>query len=938
MRSRSLRRLIFAGLVGVFVLVAGALGMNLYLNGEYLPKLLGQELRGLKLQYSFAWSLWPGRIHVEDLSLHGEEHGFGWHLSAGRAQVVADVGALLDKEVSLKRLVLTEATVTIRPRGEDLEPARSLAADGAGWAIVVPVVEVDGLRRLEVGPYTFEGDIDAEGSISVTADRVLTMGDTFIRVNGGAVKVDGHATLEGLRGEGTAGMDATPLSTARGSELLAGLRGTSTLKARVVGLPFLPDLPGLPVPLELVEGAGPVKTTVAMKGGAVQPGAELSWDVEEATLRASGFRFDGGFSLRAEVVEEEGEVRTRCALSFGDFRVGRDEDGAPPLASGEGMTLHLDAPNVDLGRANVFADDLQAALAKWPATLTFERVRLLGEERTVQWAASLDALEARVDLSAAAAPSRTLLLTRARGQGATIHLRPRLSKEQATAQLLRHLPPIPELASPPLKRGGAPKSLLARAALNPWSLRAEDVEVTGIREVWLESYRYEGAGRMEGAFLYEAGGRLSAGPLHFTLKDGSVHVAKWRAAKGVRGRLEAHVRPFDLQEAEGFGFFRALTARADLQGELDEVDFIRHFPHVPMPAELGGGQGPLDAKIALRDGVVQAGSEVKWETKAVQASTHGHRFIGPFSLAARWVDRDGEPRLKLEGRVSPYRLTKVGDDKALVSGRLATMRIDAPRFDLAHPSFEPLTQVQVVDGKVPDLRALNDYLPKDLPLKMEAGAGTFEGRVAFSHKGAAWADFGVGGKQAALVYDKLQVKGDWSCEVQLGNVNLTTGDADIRSAKVQLANMTLREGSRANDGWFGRIDVTRGTVRPGGEVLLSGELETTMRDGRPLIAFFASETDLLPGWARSLITLQALRATSHFRVGGDMVELDRLMARGQSLELRGRLRKKGVSQWGDMLVHARGQEVGVALRGSRVEFKLMGAAAWYRAQLLDPRW
>jgi hypothetical protein len=960
MKARLLRRVVFALLVGVFLLVAGLLGVNVYLNGEYLPKLVRSELAGLDVRHDFAWSVWPGRLHFEDLRLRGEEHGFAWEISAGRARVITDVGALLDRRLALERLVLSDVTVRLRPRvhyldatpeylavlpslpfaegdllheGPALPPA--LRPKSAGWAISIPAVEVEDLRAVHVERYNFEGRVDAQGSLSLTADRVLTLGDTRVELKSGNIRVDGLPVLKGLAGQGRMALDETSLGTARGSALLSGLRGESELRAEVVGLPFLPSLPGLPLPIELEAGTGPLRTVVSVKNGAVQPGAVLEWDVPDATLRASGFHFRGALGLRATVVEEQGASRTRCQLTFDDFRMGRD--WRAPLASGKRLVLGLDAPNVDLSRTDRFAHDLGEALRRWPAQLAVDALRLTGEERTLQWEATLERLSATVDVSAA--QLRTLLLTRARGAGAKVRVRPRLEKAEASAQALRFFPPIDGLPTPPLKETTrTPASLAQRAAQNPWSVRVEDARVEDLRELWLETYRFEGKAAVQGGFLYAAGGQMSAGPLELDLQEGALHVARWRAAKGVTGRVEATARPFDLQEAEGYGFFRHITSRAELSAQLDEVDFIRHFPTVPMPAELGGGQGPLHASVAVRDGVVQAGSLVRWETKAVQASTHGHRFVGPFSLEARWADAGGEPRLRLEGRVSPYRLTRVGDDKALVGGKLATLRIDSPKFDLARPSFEPVTQVQVVDGQVPDLRAINGYIPSDLRLKMEAGAGTFTGKVAFPHRGAAWAEFKVAGRAAALTYDKVQVKGDWSCEAKLGNVSLTTGDADILSASVVLNNMAMREGSRSNDGWFGRVDVTRGKVRPGQKVLVTGALETTMRDGRPLVSLFAAESDLLPGWARSLITLQALRATSEFRLGQDMVELDRLAARGQSLEIRGRVRKQGQSQWGDMLVLSRGQEVGLALRGARVEFKLIGAAAWYRAQMLEPRW
>ena len=175
-------------------------------------------------------------------------------------------------------------------------------------------------------------------------------------------------------------------------------------------------------------------------------------------------------------------------------------------------------------------------------------------------------------------------------------------------------------------------------------------------------------------------------------------------------------------------------------------------------------------------------------------------------------------------------------------------------------------------------------------------------------------------------------------EAKLGNVNLATADADILQATVLIDDMVMREGSRSRDGWFGRVDVSKGKVRPGSRILLEADIDTTLRDGRPLVAFFIAETEMLPGWVRSLITLQAMRATARVRLGEGLLELDGLSARGQSMEILGRLRRDGQAQRGDMLVKSRGQEVGVAVRGARFELKLLGAERWYRQQLLEPRW
>lgn len=957
---RLIKRALFAAFAVVFVLSALLVAVNVYLNGEYLPRLIKSEQSFVTVEYRLAWTVWPGHVNLEGLKVHGDERTFAWDITADGAKIVADISALTDRKIELERLELKGVTAHVRPRlhyldadadylaalpqvnmggssllAEGPQPPVELRREKDPWTVRIDQARVTDLNGLWVDRFRFIGRADAQGSVALDEGRVLTTGPLKISLHEGVVSVDGATTLRNLEGGGTSQLGPVDLTAARGWGLLSTLSGDTSLKGEVVELAFLPKLPGLPVPLELQGAQGPISTTVSMKDGAVLPGAVLEWEAKNASVKLEGFHARGAMTLHAKVDHTPSGLRTLATATFSDFWLGRE--WKPPLSTAKKMVLELVAPNVDLGRASRFDQDLRAMFANEPAKLTVEEARLLGEERALQWEATADVLTASVDLSKAEA--RELSLVDTRTSGVRVRLRPRVTQAEATPVYLKHLPPIDGLPSPPLRAATAPIEPEAeRAAQNPWSIRAEDALVEDLRELWLEAFRFEGRATVRGGFHYEAGGRLSLGPLRTQLHDGTVQVARWKAVSKLSGKIDAELKPVDLEAQQGPSFFRTFGAKSEVQGQLEDVNFIRHFPSVPIPAELQGGQGGIRARITVKDGVVQSGSEVHWDTRSLQASVHDYRFVGPFSLDARWSDSRGGPRMFVEGHVSPYRVTRVTEEKPLLGGKLISWRMEAPAFDLAHPTFEPMTYGEVHDGTVPDLSVLNAFVPDNLPLKMEKGSGTFTGKVWFTHKYQAWAEFKVGGIGAQLVYDKVFVKGDWSCQAKLANVNLNTGAGDITSALVLLNNMAMREGSRSHDPWFGRLEMTKGSVRPKEALLLSGDVDTTMRDGRPLIAFMAAETDLLPAWARSLVTLNALRATGKFRLGKDRIEVDSLNARGQSVEIRGRMRKQGTRQWADMLLVSRGQQVGVALRGTRVEFKILGAAAWFREQMLAPKW
>jgi hypothetical protein len=918
MKVRLPRRVLSAARVTMLVLLASVVAVNVYLNTEYLPRLLGKLRTGLEVEYALAWTLWPGTVHVRGLTLKGEEPHFHWELEADFASVDARLSSLSSDRLSLERLSLAGTRARLRSKQHDPATALPLSDD---WQVVIEDLRIDGLRDLRVDTWRFVGRMDARGSFFVEPGRIVRLGPTRVQVGKGTFELDGRSALDVVAAQFHGALGPVDLHEAEGLALFATLGADAELQGVVKDIGVLSRLPGLPSPLALEDGQGPVKTKVWVKDGRVQPGSELDWSAQQVKGRLDGFEFAGGLSLRVWVDALDEVIRTRARATLTGFSLGRD--GSLPLALAHSAQLEIDAPGLDASRAHLFADELAQAWTSWPGRLVLEKPSSAGALPALQWGASFERIQTQVDLSRIA--EHRLVFRGAKANGAKIRLRPR-GAGQSPAQL-KLLPPLDPPPPPPLD-----------LPANLCSLEVAEATVEELQEVWLEAYRFEGQARAQGGFRYESDGRLHTGPIRLSVTEGTLRIARWKAAEQLRGELELSLADTDLQAARGYGFFRKLSARAELSAQLAEVDFLRHFPTLPIPAQLGGGQGPASLRVSLRDGVVQSGSEVRWSSPGAQASTHGYIVQGPLHLEAVWTEGPSEPRMRLEARISPYRVTKLGGERPLVRGERLTLRMDAPSFDLARPSFQPHTAVQVVDGKVPDLRVINHYLPKELPLKMDHGSGSFSGRLAWSHTGAAHASLEVGGKGAELIYDKTRLKGNWSCKAELANVNLLTAEADLTQATLLFHDMEIREGARSREGWFGRVDVTGGKVRPGQPVSLEADIETTLRDGGPLVSFFSSQTELLPGWLRGQITLQALRATARVRVGPGLLEVNELNARGQGMEIRGRMRRQGTRQWGDMLVSTRAQQVGIAIRGPRFELKLVGPARWYREQLKDPQW
>jgi hypothetical protein len=67
--ARRLVRLATLTLVGAALLCLA--GMNVFLRTRLFRDLISADPGSLRVEYASAYSLWPGRIHVEGLSIRG---------------------------------------------------------------------------------------------------------------------------------------------------------------------------------------------------------------------------------------------------------------------------------------------------------------------------------------------------------------------------------------------------------------------------------------------------------------------------------------------------------------------------------------------------------------------------------------------------------------------------------------------------------------------------------------------------------------------------------------------------------------------------------------------------------------------------------------------------------------------------------------------------
>lgn len=328
----------------LYLLLANAL-----LQSGMTERRLSQALPGTHLEWSSAWSAFPGHLALEDLTL--------------------------DSQGTQRRPLRLEAQEITAW----LAPTALLRRE---WRLAS--VEATGIRHLKLGNITLEGSgrlsLDRaswrQGELSISAVD-LTLDNATLR--------NADTTLgEDLRLEGRLSLDPLALSQRRGGEVLRSVSGRLDLAgqgdAAALLDRFLADQAWLGV-----QGRGAFEGRLEIEQGRLLPESEFSLTstaltvtLDESSLSASDrrYRLRGQGELTARVTPmaqgAEQDAQTRLEIALDKLEMHRN-DGEAALLQGEEFRLSLRAESPALYRAPVALDE---ASLTWTAMIVPDIARL----------------------------------------------------------------------------------------------------------------------------------------------------------------------------------------------------------------------------------------------------------------------------------------------------------------------------------------------------------------------------------------------------------------------------------------------------------------------------------------------------------------------------------------------------------------------------------
>ncbi|HEX8702087.1 MAG TPA: hypothetical protein VF815_24870 [Myxococcaceae bacterium] len=413
---------------------------------------------------------------------------------------------------------------------------------------------------------------------------------------------------------------------------------------------------------------------------------------------------------------------------------------------------------------------------------------------------------------------------------------------------------------------------------DPWKLLLHGIHVQDVHEVEVLAVRLKGATEASGSLELVPGHRVSVRDAQVKLGPGELAYEDAAFARIEQGSgafsLETQRRGADqgLDLIEGltggrFQFTATHPALHELSKRTSEADGV----------SLKGGEGKLKVDLHVKEGRLAKGTQIQGSAEPLLVSMGSLRLKAPWKfLLDVYTREDGVERLGLKLTLGPVR---VDGGKALA--------LETPEVLL------------LLGAKAPRL----NELPSDAQLELHA-------------------------KQLQANWGSALLKGHVHVEADARKMSLHKGKVSLQGSQVQLQEVSVRTGGDEERNWEGTLTFPEATLAlspPSAQGRFSGNFS----NAAPFVALLTMK-GALPGVLSPLLKANNLSLTGEVSLGEEGLEVSKLLANGQGLELRATARSAGDAPRAVVLVKMGLLSVGVETGTGDTHVQVFNASSWYR--------
>ncbi|WP_394835375.1 hypothetical protein LVJ94_00425 [Pendulispora rubella] len=408
----------------------------------------------------------------------------------------------------------------------------------------------------------------------------------------------------------------------------------------------------------------------------------------------------------------------------------------------------------------------------WPGHIHARDLSIRGKDSNVEWILRLDRVA--FGISFWGLTKQHFDVSYAHGRGISFRLRQRLDAAPRSPEEVADLPPIPGFLSYSVR---PPKvetpDVWHDEHYHLWQPHLEDVVAEDVREIWIDSHRFEGLSRITGRFHLIPVRSVDIGPVHVAVHEGKAMRGRTISIlEGLDGSTATvRVARFDPRTASGDDVVHAIDTDVDAHGQCPDLS---RLPLGSLDGVTLHGAGELNAfTLHVQRGIVKEGSRIDAHTQPAVVTKENHHFSGDLTLT-------GEVRDRLHVRIEAPRLDvtrgKHVSSRAkpgFAHAKKLVVTADSGELDLTHPLTDTHVVVVAPDIALPDVRALSAYLPEPSQFVIRGG------RVQANVHAEGWL---------------ADTKAKWHAKVRTADIDLYAPNLRLRGSPVLTTDAGIERG------------------------------------------------------------------------------------------------------------------------------------------------
>lgn len=352
----SRRRRVLSVLAGALLLSAGlfasyCIAVNVLIRTRLLRALINDGPDKVWIEYSSAYSLWPGRLRVSNLQIRDRARVSEWiiTLDEGRASVsLLDLlrgrfhptrirgsglalrvrGRLTPEEATPRRLSFLPP-ISGFPAPPLLEPGETPPLPtGREWTIQLEDVVVDAVREIWVDGYHYTGDATLAGGMLLHPRVRFEVLPTSLEVRSGTLRLNEEPLATSVRARLDTVIHPYELRGATASIILSSMTGTGRAEGRIESIHFLHEMLRIRPTLRLDGGTGTLAAELSLHGGHGKGAVDFSAKGVEAVMTDAAMTGEADGQIRLARLDLESGLAdfTGSHLDVRDVLVKRGDE------------------------------------------------------------------------------------------------------------------------------------------------------------------------------------------------------------------------------------------------------------------------------------------------------------------------------------------------------------------------------------------------------------------------------------------------------------------------------------------------------------------------------------------------------------------------------------------------------------------------------------